>query len=1005
MSENGKLITPKDLFAPHAPNVFTMPTGAPFLTCLAKGLRASLGDDLPSAMILLPTRRAARDLTDAFLQVSDGRATLLPLMRTLADMDENEPPFAPGDLEARVAPAINSVRHSFELARMVAAKMNKDGAVPDAAGALAMSAPLASLLSDLAMEELPAHSLSALDENLEALPEHFQDAAVFVQIVAKFWPAHLKELGLSEPMARRVALLGAACDVWAKNPPNHPVIIAGSTGTLGATARLIKTVSQFPRGLIVLPGLDTHINGVSFEDIDDQHPQASLKNLLTTLGLTLADVPDFPGANLDHKARMRARILSESLIPAQNTSDWPARIARINSAVSAGNPMRDGLSGLSLIEAKTDEEEAGVIALIMRETLDHTGKTCALVTPDPALARRVRARLTRWGVAADSSAGEPLEETAHGTFLAHSLELALDPFDPQTLTALVKHKLFARDGDEARIWDTLETHALRGVRATSYEQISQRLEKAKVGEQGLSAHQALHEKLAPLDALRSGTLPISKAASAHVAVLENLAGGVENLWSGEAGEKAASMMEELISYGDILPPVDGPQYIRLLSQMMRGRVVRPRYGTEERLQILGPLEARMLEADTIILGGLNEGVWPAAPSIHPILSRGMRQQIGLSAPERRFGLAAHDFEGLAAKKNVILTRSQRTADGPAVQSRWLWRLTTLARGALGGEMDVAFAPEKPWLAWARALDKAPDKPRPAAAPEPRPPANMRWPEKTGGRKLSVTQVSKLIRDPYGIYARHVLGILPLEGLDMALGPREYGIAVHEAFDKFSKGSKTGADYLLTLLKDELKCAGFENHSFARHNIRLAEMADWMAAWMRTRKEEGWALTSAEKYGRFKLEDINFTLSGMADRIEKQGSAFAVIDYKTGGAASNREVAAGFDPQLPLLAYMLENGAFGKAGTADDLLYIKPRQRDETARVQSLCAGKNSKPSEDYVVDAIDDFKKLIMHFDDKASAYYSQPRSKYVNPYGDYDQLARRAEWAAAGDGEEGGGS
>ena len=1004
MNGKAKPINPKDLFTPRAPNVLTMPTGAPFLTCLARGLRASLGDELSSAMILLPTRRAVRELADAFIETSGGRATLLPLMRPLADMDENEPPFAPGDLEARIAPAINPVRHSFELARIVGAKMAKEDTAPDAAAALAMSAPLASLLADLAMEELPASALDVLNEKLDTLPAHFQDAATFMQIISQFWPAHLKELGLTEPMARRVALLNAACEVWAKTPPDHPVIIAGSTGTLGATARLIKTVAGFPRGLIVLPGLDTHMNSESFEDIDDQHPQASLKALLETLGLTLGDVPDFPGANLSHKARMRARILSESLIPAQNTSDWPARIARIQSAVSSGDPMRDGLSGLSLIEAKTDEEEAGVVALIMRETLEHKGKTCALVTPDPALARRVRTRLTRWDVAVDSSAGEPLEETQHGTFLAYSLALALSPFDPKAWAALVKHSLFARAKGEQLIWERLEQQVFRGVRPRGRSEVFARLAAQKNSGDDEAALKALLEKLAPLAKLQEGPLPIADAVRLHVRVMESLAGGAAHLWSGEAGEKAAALMEELINYGDILPPVSGDGYVKLLSQLMRGRVVRPRYGTEERLQILGPLEARMLEADTIILGGLNEGIWPAAPSVHPILSRGMRQQIGLSTPERRFGLAAHDFEGLAAKPNVILTRAQKSADGPRVQSRWLWRLTTLARGAFGDEMSAVFAPDRPWLDWARALDKAPDKPQPAPPPQPCPPLHMRWPEKTGGRKLSVTQVSKLIRDPYSIYARHVLGLRPLDGLDMPIGGREYGTAVHEAFEKYSKGSKTGAAHLLGLLKDELKRAGFDDHSFARHNVRLSEMADWVVAWMKARTEAGWALASAEKYGRYTLKDIDFTLSGIADRIEKQGSASAVLDYKTGGAASNSEVVAGFDPQLPLLAFMLENGAFGKAGQADDLLYIKPRQRDESKRVQSLCVGRNSKSADEYIVDAVDDFKKLIAHFDDAGSAYYSQPRSKYVNPYGDYDQLARRAEWAAIG-GDEGDGS
>ena len=995
----------KDLFAPGGPKVFTMPASAPFLKNLAVGLKTALGGDLHTAMILLPTRRAVRELTDAFLDASAGRATLLPLMRTLADMDENEPPFEPGTVALDVKPSIDSTRMRFELAQLVASKMSASGPAPDAAAALAMTEPLISLLGDLAMEELGVGALDALNEKLDLLPAHFQNAAKFVKIIQTYWPEHLRALNLSEPMARRVALLDAAAKAWQDNPPNHPVIIAGSTGTLGAAARLIKTVAGFEKGCVVLPGLDKNLDDKSFEGITDQHPQASLKNLIKVLGLTRSDISDWPGAQTPYAARMRARILSESLIPADSTADWPARIARIQDSTSADNPVADGLQGLSLIEAKTEEEEAAVIALIMRETLQKPGKICALVTPDPSLARRVRAKLSRWDVEVDSSAGEPLEETLHGSFLTLSAELALDPFDPLCLTALIKHKLFVLEDNLRHEWNMFEAQVLRGPRPKTFSEMECRLNKAKTGRQGLNLLKTLHQDLAPLHEVMSAARSVPDIATAHIMLAEKLSGGAAQIWRGEAGEKAAAIMEELISYGNFLPETSGPSYLRLLSLMMRGRVVRPRYGTHERLQILGPLEARMLDADSVILGGLNEGIWPAHPAPHPVLSRGMRLQIGLSAPERRFGLAAHDFAQLAAKPNVIMTRAARTADGPSVMSRWLWRLGTLARGALGDDVKTALKSERPYLAWARELDKAPPNPKAATRPAPRPPMPERQDKM---RALSVTQIQTWVRDPYALYARKILGLSPLDQLSQSLGGREFGTAVHAAFESYAKdGDDKSAGWLKNKLAEELAQAGYDKHSFARFDTRLEEMAHWFAKWIRERKNQGWRLANAEKKGTVDLatqDGPDFVLTGIADRIETSGAGAAIIDYKTGAAPSDKVVQVGFDPQMPLLGLMLSMGAFGKPEDAIDFLYVKPNASAIKDRQRSLVntpAGKIKMEADELSGNAYEALQNLIAHFDKPESAYYSQPRAQYVNPYGDYDHLARRAEWAKLG-GEDG---
>lgn len=981
----------KDLFSSSHPSVYTMPTGEPFLRNLAKGLQASLGTDLSKALILLPTRRAVRALADEFVAISGARATLLPLMRPLADMDENEPPFTTGTIDFEIPPAIGTVRHRFELAKMVAAKMRYEGGEPDAATALAMAEPLARLLADLAMEELDTDAFAKLDEKLNTLAQHFQSASEFAKIVTEHWPQYLSDNNLTEPMARRVTLLKKAAELWRANPPKHPVIIAGSTGTLKATANLIKTVAALPQGLVILPGLDTHIDEIDVWDkIDAQHPQASLKNLLKTLDLSRADVPVWPEVKTEGRAAMRARILSHALIPASSTYDWPARIARIAKSTGQSNAVQDGLSGLSLIQARTSEEEATVIALIMRETLEHNkngkDKTCALVTPDPALARRVRSKLSRWNVEVDSSAGEPLEETGHGAFLSLSLEAAQDPFDPIALSSLVKHNLFKLRDNHRKDWGKLETTALRGTRPKSLDEVAARLDGSCTN--GFKLLKDIHTALTPLHDMLNTKTDAALLAKTHTVLMEELAGGPVNLWRGESGEKSAGLIEELLEHGALFAPMSGNTYARLLSHLMRGRVARPRFGTEDRLQILGPLEARMLEADTVILGGLNEGVWPAHPTPHPVLSPGMRAAIGLSAPERRFGLAAHDFEALAAKPNVIMTRSMRGDDGPTVQSRWLWRLTTLVRGALGDAADEALTPEKPWLEWARALDANRGVPRPARRPAPCPPLDKRWPKKRG---LSVTQISKWVRDPYSVYAQNILGLYAFDPLDQTMGGREFGLAVHAALENIDGAS---TKLMEKLLKQELSKAGYETHSFARMDVRINALAEWSVNWAKDRKDNGWTKVDIEKKGRleFPTNGEAFILTGIADRIERKGSDTAIIDFKTGAYPKYKEVQAGFDPQMPLLGIMLGYGELGKKAEATDYLYVKPGDK-EYSLVKSPPA-KYQKDADEYASDAFEALQNLIAHFDSADSKYYSQPRAQFENPYGDYDHLARRAEWA-----------
>ena len=992
-----------------APHVYNMPSGVPFLDRLAQGLRRRYGDELQSGLILLPTRRAVRGLGESFVRAAaeDGiRAALLPRLRPLADIDPEEPPFEPGELVGKVRPGIDPTLRRFEMARVVAAYHERAMDLPlDAATALAMADPLLAILDDAALEEAKLTETEAWARLMGEAAKHFQDAATLYKIIQDFWPARLSELSLEEPQTRKVKLLDALVVHWTDNPPDHPVIIAGSTGSLRATRRLMRVVANLPKGLVVLPGFQATDNDETWESIDEQHPQYAMKLLINGLDIDRGDVRDFVEEIVEdrskNKHRMaRTRLLEEALVPASRTYDWLKRIEKLE-ADSGKAIFDDAIEGLSLIEARSDAEEALAIALILRESLEDKSQTAALVTPDQALARRVRARLARWDVEVDMSQGEPLAETSIGVFLDAVLKVSQKPQGPLEKAVIFGHALtgFGREPAEIlKIWHRIERTAYRV--------------ETRPGDPKRDLHEievSLNDALKPLVELDGQAAP-SVWASALITSSEQIAMRTEHhgshyLWRGGAGERAAKLLENIIVYGDNLPQVDATGFVRLMRQLMTGSVVRPRGGTHPRLSILGPLEARMLDADIIILGGLNEGTWPATPSPGPFLSRGMRRAMRLSLPERRYGLAAHDFFELASNPTVYLTRSKRSDSGPTIASRWVWRLKTLLQGAVGKDgVEARLGTADHYLALAQKIDfVSAEDVTPAKPPRPMPPTDKRWTTKKG-RSLSITEVKTFIRDPYSIYGKHVLGLKRLKDLDHQNGASEFGSAIHLGIENFLKANKApfteaGDAALIKSFNDAFSLFEYSPEVIAKEHARFKAIAESLRTEMNARYADGYKQEGLEVWGKAQIPDRDFTVRGQMDYVERGIDGYGFVDFKTGTPASDTEVAAGFDPQLPLAAFILRAGGLTghkPAGTAR-LGYMRIKGSNDDFKYSPV--GKK-KSVDELVEDSIETLTKLIDRFDDPLTPYESQVRAQYTNSWSDFDELARRAEWAGMDGGE-----
>ena len=1021
------------------PRLYTIPPSAPFLSTLARALLS--GDlpvpggakpdplALPHTTIYLPTRRAARALREAFLAESGGAALLLPRIRALGDPDEEAALiFGAGESSetdgALGAPAIGALSRRLALMRLILAwapgSPGATEAEPEAAVWMASPGQASSLAADLARlmdfvesEEVDFSSLDALVP--EDLATHWEITVQFLKIVTEHWPRHLEENGLVSPVTRRNLLMAEETARLAAGSAD-PVIAAGSTGTVPATARLLETIASLSNGAVVLPGLDRMLDDESWASLPKhpEHPQAAMAELLRKLGVERRDVAYVPGSAPDGPARARLHLVSEALRPAETTEQWQ-RYLRLDAADELAPDGRasfaNGLAGVRLVVAPTAHDEAEAIALILKSCSDTPGRTAALVTPDRVLARRVAARLKGFGLAIDDSAGLPVSHTMPGAFLDLVLGAVGSDFAPAALMALLKHPLTLlgrTPADMRGAARTLERGVFRDIYVgQGFDGVARALEAAKAARKRRhrplsdEEHEAvlrlvsdLEHAFAPLAALFGTTARHSAArlAEAHSATAEALArnesGTSSGLWEGDAGEALTLLLAELIGEGDrlALAARDYPDFYRSL---LAGQVVRPRGPTHPRLFIWGPLEARLQQPDVVILGSLNEGVWPRPQEAGPWLSRPMRETLGLSPPERRVGLSAHDFAQALGARTVYLTRALKVDGVPTVPSRWLQRLETLVEAS---GLAPKIAPERPWIAWATARD-AVETFAPAEPPRPCPPVAAR------PRALSVTGIERWIANPYEIFARHILTLEPLKPLGAEPDSALRGSIVHEVLNQFSRahpeilpGDIYGAlmqkaDALFAALGGSARVEAFWRPHFQR-------FARWFAATEPARRAS-MLRTHTEVTGALDVSP-RFRLTARADRIDvMDDDGVTIYDYKTGKPPLQKHVDDLYAPQLPLEAAIAAAGGFAELGMREvrRLIYIQAsgRQDGGEQRLASNAA------AEVLAAKAFEDLAKLVAHFENEETPYEVKRRAGagFANAYryDEYEHLARVKEW------------
>jgi ATP-dependent helicase/nuclease subunit B len=1042
------------------PRVLSIPAGVSFAETLAGELLRQVDGDplrLAEMTVLLPNRRACRTLQEAFLRQAikpdQSGASLLPRLMPIGDLDGEDLTVLGGAIlgeAAEIPPAIGELRRRMLLARLIMAAPKRGGARAGAIRldqATQLAQELARLLDQVETERKDLSALEGLVP--ENLAQHWQLTIDFLDILRRAWPDILSEEGAIDPADRRNRLLDLQRELWRAAPPATPVIAAGSTGSIPAAADLMHTIAHLPQGAIYLPGLDRAPSDEDWQAIEEDasHPQYGLAHLLKRFELTRDQVEDVSiptlaearqahasplprhggglgrgkpehlrtasslasptpalpqfggGGHLDAARQARSEIVSAALLPADRTHGWKDRAERLDAHLAI-----DAMAEVQRIDCQSEREEALVIALALRRFLaEHDEGIAALATPDRRLARRVAAELKRWRIEIDDSAGQPLAQTAPGAYLIALCEATETEWAPIPLLGLLKHPLAAGGkplGALRALARQIDRHVLRGPRpAPGWNGLRQvieardehsRLSDADAAsllkaigelERATAAMAAWDEPMPPVERLRA------VIACAEALAATDSERGVERLWRDEAGEALSDFVHDALLSFTGLPKVEAEDFSALMLELLSAVAVRPRFGKHPRLFIWGPLEARLQQADLLVLGSLNEKTWPAESAIDPWLNRPMRQGFGLPVPERKIGLAAHDFQQAMGAPRVLLTRAERVDGAPTVPSRWLLRLDAFLRCDGDGLPSDAHAPERQLAA---AIDR-PDIVEPGKRPMPRPGAARR------PNELSVTQIEAWRRNPYAIYARHILRLKALKPLDEDPGAADLGSAVHKALHEFThRFPHALPSDALELLRAEGEAA------FGAWLKRPNVWAFWqprfrrIAAWW-LRQERGrrplLAAIATELPGKLVLPDAAppFTLTARADRIDtQQDGALAIVDYKTGTLPKKEDIEIGFSPQLTLEAAMALAGAFESVGGTQiaELAHWKLSGNRDGGTIDRVKGDVMALASA-----AMEGLVALVRDFSQDNAVYAATPDPAFAPSYDDYSHLARNSEW------------
>lgn len=959
-------------------NIYTIDQNADFLSSLAKGILEKTDNDpqkLQEAEIFLPNKRSVLHLKYEFVKLSKSNACIMPKIRSIGFEDEEE--LSLKVMESKGSPPeipeeIPKYERIFKLAQLIRSYDGAEISFKDISHkqSVVLAFSLAELLDDC--QKFQTDNIEGLKNIFsEELSAHKQISLEFLNFIFREFPRILEEKNMTEPVARRNIITEELAELYASNNNGNHVFLAGSTGTLPATRKLIRAISELDNGYIILPYTDLDLTDHEWQDISDEqgnlNHQIAIKNLLEYLDITREDIKIF------HKTNRKSfsKVASEIMKPAKFCRDWK------NNKINA-----EEMNSIQIAEMENSTEETKLIALLVKEAVSK-GKKCAVITENKKLIDYLKSTLKRFHITIDDSIGTPYYKTEEGKFLLNIADLISSEFRTSILIELLKSPMLEFENDaeiskHKQLTNDLEKNIARKYSCKTIRSLTNKLEKTEdiTGEQQKFFKKYIFE-------LNNYINELNKEPKVNYQILSRSFNEIVSIFLtkeqiANLNDEARTIIEQ-ISSGKFFTKIDRDDLKETFSALFsRINVHAPNY-LNSPVSVLAPIEARLLFFERTIIAGVNLGSFPKE-SFSAWMNKPMKRDFGLPPEELDISLIAHDFSTLLQSEEVFITRSTYDNCEPTSPSPFLTRTKGfLEAQKVQHEINPEYIEIIKQLNMQNYERKEEERPAPKPSTESRP------------NKVSATSVEKIIKNPYWFYAKEILKLKNLENLEKPTDRRVFGNFVHSALEEFSNSHK--------LDKSKIKISEL-NRIFTKHFEHYANKEGADISWLlEAQKISPWIVETelknadqlkssiAEAKGICKVEGL--ILTAKADRldVDKEGN-LNVIDYKTGRTPTEANVKNLISPQLLLELLIATNGGFSESG-------LKSYGFKDIGQAIYYCASLSDKGPKLKEIQSIDleevkhELKNLSMSIKDPNTPFLAYPNKKLIPEYDDYFLLAR----------------
>lgn len=943
----------------YKPNIFNIPANYHFLESLFDWLQENFSDKISEVKIFLPNRRSCRQLKQIFI---DKKLNIfLPKIKAISDLSYED--FFDLSLDSETKntidellqiKVISGIEHLLFLAKEIE-KLAVFGNEVEFNQAFKISLILKDLFDEIERAETDLKKLSEIDDS--DLSSHRQLTLDFLKNFHVQIKNSLLKKNIFFTTSFQNFIAEKFIETLQKNTLKTPLIIAGSTGSTAFGKKLIKAVSQQKNGYVILCGLCEGKTDFNAEN----HPQFFLNQLLNFLGIEKNSVKKIAKEKFLLSDENRQNLLSLLMLPGFESFKWQNAEAYLNKKTT----IEDLEKNFKLIETKNEIEEAKIIALILSKSTAQK-KNSAVITNNQKLADLLKLELEQASLPFNDTRNLGVFNSKLINFLLLILELIESEFNSHSLLAVLKNPLCYHSQNKEIIAD-FEIKILRQ-------------ERVKPGIEGIKEKLRILSEKKLTDFFEDFYSKLSDESNPNFsAKILNLIKIAENLskksWHDLLETEPAQVelfefFEELKSQTDL--KISGNNFLANLKDLLAQISFFEKSDATSSIQILSTIEARLLNYDLVIIASLNEGEFPEIETDN-WLGKKIRKDLKIERSAKKIGQNAYDFCNYLSNQKVILTRSKARNSTVLIASPFLLKFKTLCQ-----KIGIALNSGEEYFAFLKNSQSNESKAEKQET-NPKPKAEFR------PKKLSITEISKLISDPYAIYAKKILELRELEKIDYESSYAEFGSFVHKALEDFIKNpqqnnflEKSEKIFTKYFFSEEAKLTWLPKFK----NI----FADFLC-----KNEE---FSDCENYVEIpvKIKIGENLISGKIDRlIRDETGLLKIFDYKTGEIPTKKTVTFGTEPQLTIAVLAIVEGLIESdlknvdLDKIDSLNYWK-LSASSAGEIKKMC-DENSEIKILYSAAKLG-LAKLFEYFSDEKNGYISAPNHKNYKK-NEYWHLAR----------------